>query len=122
MKTITAGETINIKIEAKDDQSGISRVEVEANNLRDLPGSPSFEAIGSLEWPQDAESVNVSIEIPEYIPNSKWKIASITITNGTGRVIKYSPSKDFPPILFNVKAKEGADITPAELISVTLLD
>lgn len=122
MKTITAGETIKIAIEARDIQSGIKSVEVEATNLRDLPGAPIFEAKASLEWPGDTKVVEVGIAIPEYIPDSKWRIASINLINGTGRMMKYNPSKDFEPILFAVKAKEGADLTPVELISVKLVD
>lgn len=121
MTVITAGDTIKIRVEAKDDQSGILKVEIEAENLRDLPGSPSFEAKGILDWPKDAEYVVVPINIPEFIPNTKWKVSGITLVNGTGRAIKYSPSKDFEPILFTVKAKEGVDLTPAELISVSIV-
>lgn len=121
MKKITAGDTVTIKVEAKDDQSGIKSVEITATNLRDLPGSPIFEATGSIDWPESADVVEVPILIPEYIPASKWKVSSITLVNGAGRPIKYSPSKDFTPILFTVKAKEGVDLTPAELISVELV-
>lgn len=122
MKTIIAGETIKILVEAKDDQSGIKSVTVEASNLRDMPGGPSFEVIGSCDWPKEDDTIEVPLEIPEFIPSTKWKVSGITLINGTGREIKYSPSKDFPPILFAVKAKEGVDLTPAELIKVTLVE
>jgi hypothetical protein len=122
MKIITAGECIKLRVEAVDEQSGISKVEVEATNLRDLPGSPTFEAKTCVEWPAGQDAIIVSIQIPDYIPDSKWKISSITLVNGTGRSILYSPSKDFTPILFSVKAKAGMDLTPAELKSVTLID
>lgn len=122
MKTITAGDTIKVRIEAKDDQSGIRIVGVEAVNLRDLPGSPNFEVSNMLEWTEGNVNAEVEVTIPEYIPDTKWKISAITIINGVGRTIKYSPGKDFEPILFAVKAKPGIDLTPAELISVKLVD
>ncbi|MGD9582039.1 MAG: hypothetical protein AB7V50_11760 [Vampirovibrionia bacterium] len=122
MKTITAGDTIKIKVEAKDDQSGIKSVCVEATNLRDLLGGPTFEVTESCDWSSDNNCTEVTLVIPEYIPSTKWKISGISLVNGTGREIKYSPSKDFSPILFNVKAKEGVDLTPAELISVSLIE
>lgn len=122
MKTITAGDKVKIKVQAKDDQSGIEKVEVEVTNLRDLPGAPTFEATGLMDWPTDADEVEVEVSIPEFTPASKWKVSSITLINGAGRPIKYSPSKDFKPILFKVKAKEGIDLSPAELIDVTLVD
>lgn len=122
MKTIIAGETIKIKVEAKDDQSGIKSVIVEATNLKDFPSSPTFEVIGESDWLKDNNFIEVSLNIPEYIPSTKWKVSGITIINGTGRAIKYSPSKDFSPILFAVQAKEGIDLTPAELINVTLVE
>jgi hypothetical protein len=122
MKVITAGDCIKIRIEAADEQSGIKEAKIVATNLRDLPGSPTFEAAATIDWPDNAESVDICLTIPEYIPDSKWKVASITLVNGAGRSILYSPSKDFRPILFNVKAKPGVDLTPAELKNVTLLD
>lgn len=122
MKTIVAGETIKVKIEAKDAQSGIKSVIVEATNLRDLPGGPTFEIFGEADWPKEGDFIEISLEIPEYIPSTKWKVSGITIVNGTGRAIKYSPSKDFSPILFAVQAKEGVDLSPAELINVTLVE
>ena len=122
MKTIIAGETIKIKVEAKDDQSGIKSVIVEATNLKDFHSSPTFEVIGESDWSKENNFIEVSLNIPEYIPSTKWKVSGITIVNGTGRAIKYSPSKDFSPILFAVQAKEGIDLTPAELINVTLVE
>jgi hypothetical protein len=122
MKVITAGDCIKIKIEAADEQSGIKKAEIEATNLRDLPGSPVFEAKASIDWPGDEEYAIVCLQIPEYIPDSKWKISAITLVNGTGRSILYSPSKDFSPILFKVQAKPGVDLTPAELKNVTIVE
>ena len=123
MKSITAGDSIQIKVTAKDDQSGIKEVKVKATNIRDLPGCPTFEIEGRSEWntEEGCDYIIVSLPIPEYVPDSKWKVFSVTLINGTGRSIKYNPSKDFSPILFAVKAKPGIDLTPAELISVEMI-
>ena len=122
MKTITAGDTIKINVEADDKETGIKFVEVEASNIKDTPGSSSFEVKGSTNWLESANNAIVELTIPEYIPSTKWKVTGIVLINGAGRTIKYSAGKDFEPILFTVKHKEGVDLSPAKLISVSLVE
>lgn len=122
LKTITAGDSISILVEARDEHSGIRSVEVEASNVRDLPSAPHFEVITTQPWPAGEESLEVNLQIPEWATDSKWKITTVNLINNAGRIVNYYMTKDFPAVEFFVKAKEGIDQAPPELVSVTIAD
>jgi len=119
--TVRAGETLVVRIGAVDRQSGVAEVvaRCRARDNRDLTTCGRWIAETGRRPPAD-HYYPVVVTVPDRSPTVIWEVHQIMLCDHDGNRRSYVAGKDFAPMLFQVREREGVDCTPPRLLGVQL--
>ncbi len=117
--TVSAGESLVLRIGAVDRQSGLSEIiaRCRSRDNHDLASAGRWIAGGASPPPSD-HYYPILISIPLHSPGVVWELHQIILCDGEGNRHTYRAGRDFEEMLFRVQARPGVDCTPPRLLGV----